>query len=60
MIFKIITGKVVRFNGSQPVPDAMQGTQHMSGSVGQTQRGADMAELLEKQVNLFFLSIKHI
>lgn len=51
-MFWLCLGKVNRFNASQPLPDAMQGTQNMSGSVGQTQRGAEMTELLEKQVDL--------
>jgi len=47
--------KVVNFNRLQPAPDAMTcGGSHSvgAGSVGLTQRGADVAELLEKQADL--------
>jgi len=47
--------KVVQFNRLQPAPDAMTcGGSHSIGvgSVGLTQRGADVAELLEKQADL--------
>jgi len=47
--------KVVHFNRLQPAPDAMTcGGSHSIGvgSVGLTQRGADVAELLEKQADL--------
>lgn len=44
--------KVRNFNRTCPVPDALLGSHHMGGSVGLTQRGADMAELFEKQVKL--------
>jgi len=47
--------KVVNFNRLQPAPDAMTcGGSHYvgAGSVGLTQRGADVAELLEKQADL--------
>lgn len=44
---------VRRFNRTQPLPDAMRGQGGLgSGSVGQMQRGADTAELLEKQADL--------
>lgn len=43
--------KVRKFNKSQSPPDVMRGTRSMEGSVGVTQRAADMAELLEKQVS---------
>lgn len=43
--------KVLNFNRLQPAPDAMScGGNLGTGSVGLTQRGADVAELLEKQV----------
>lgn len=45
---------MVHFNRLQPAPDAMSigGWSHTigAGSVGLTQRGADIADLLEKQV----------
>lgn len=47
--------KVLNFNSLQPAPDAMAcGGSHSihGGSVGLTQRGADVAELLEKQVRI--------
>jgi TMEM192 family len=44
--------RVLRFNKSNELPDALQGTLYV-GSVGLTQRNADIAELLEKQVSLF-------
>lgn len=47
--------KVLNFNSLQPAPDAMAcGGSHSihGGSVGLTQRGADVAELLEKQADL--------
>jgi len=45
--------KVVHFNRLQPSPDAMTCGNHTigAGSVGLTQRGADVAELLEKQAD---------
>jgi len=46
--------KVLNFNNLQPAPDAMACGGHSigAGSVGLTQRGADVAELLEKQADL--------
>lgn len=61
--FSFFLAKVRNFNRTCPVPDALLGSHHMGGSVGLTQRGADMAELFEKQVNqyifiyLFFISL---
>lgn len=49
-LFRI--AKVRTFNRNCPVPDALLGSHHMGGSVGLTQRGADMAELFEKQADL--------
>lgn len=49
----VFTVKVLNFNTLQPAPDAMAcGGSHSIGvgSVGLHQRGADVAELLEKQV----------
>lgn len=46
--------KVINFNKLEPSADAMSSFGSHSvhaGSVGLTQRGADVAELLEKQVN---------
>lgn len=34
------------------MPDALLGSYHTGGSVGLTQRGADMVELFEKQADL--------
>lgn len=50
MLFCFLLAKVRNFNRTCPVPDALLGSHHMGGSVGLTQRGADMAELFEKQV----------
>ncbi|KAJ6632618.1 Transmembrane protein [Pseudolycoriella hygida] len=59
ILFVIVHGsyitKVVYFNRLQPAPDAMAcGGSHSIGvgSVGLTQRGANVAELLEKQADL--------
>lgn len=43
-------GKILRFNKNKPLPDALSGSYTIGGSLGVTQRGADVAELLEKQV----------
>lgn len=50
--FSRLTVKVLNFNTMEPLPDAMSCGGHSigGGSVGLTQRGADVAELLEKQV----------
>lgn len=45
--------KVLNFNSLQLAPDACGGSHSIhGGSVGLTQRGADVAELLEKQVSI--------
>lgn len=41
--------RVVKFNTVQMPPDALQGLNTVTGSVGLVQRGADVNELLEKQ-----------
>jgi hypothetical protein len=43
--------RVLRFNRSNELPDALQGSLYVGGSVGLTQRGAEVEELLEKQVS---------
>lgn len=47
-----ILDRVRLFNRSKEQPDALRGNHLVSGSVGLTQRGADAAELLEKQADL--------
>lgn len=42
----------MQFNLSSPQPDALRGSEPYTGSVGLTERGSDMAELLEKQSDL--------
>lgn len=63
IFFFLLAVKVVNFNTLQPAPDAMSsgGMSHSmhGGSVGLTQRGADVAELLEKQArNRHFITAK--
>lgn len=56
LIFFIVHGSyislVVKFNQAQMPPDALQGINTVTGSLGLMQRGADMTELLEKQADL--------
>lgn len=54
-IFNIcLTAKVRKFNGAAQPPDALQGTNSASGSLGLMQPGGNTAELLEKQVCFVF------
>lgn len=51
--FNYFAAKVHQFNLLRPAPDACGDSQMIGfGSVGLTQRGADVADLLEKQVTL--------
>lgn len=56
LIFFVVHGtyisRVMKFNRAQMPPDALQGINTVTGSVGLMQRGADMTELLEKQADL--------
>jgi TMEM192 family len=56
MIFFLVHGtyinRVLKFNKSQMPPDALQGINTVTGSVGLMQRGSDVTELLEKQADL--------
>lgn len=56
LIFFVVHGtyinRVVRFNTAKMPPDALQGINTITGSVGLMQRGADVTELLEKQADL--------
>lgn len=44
--------RVVHFNRTSQLPDALRGTHSSSGSVGLSQPGSDVTELLEKQADL--------
>lgn len=56
LIFFVVHGsyisRVSKFNNSRLPPDALQGINTVTGSVGLMQRGADVTELLEKQADL--------
>lgn len=56
LIFFIVHGsyinRVSKFNSLRMPPDALQGINTVTGSVGLMQRGADVTELLEKQADL--------
>lgn len=56
LIFFVVHGsyisRVMRFNAARMPPDALQGINTVTGSVGLMQRGADVTELLEKQADL--------
>lgn len=53
LIFLVVHGvyinRVLKFNSARMPPDALQGINTATGSVGLMQRGADVTELLEKQ-----------
>jgi hypothetical protein len=44
--------RVMKFNNAQMPPDALQGMNTVTGSVGLMQRGADVRELLEAQADM--------
>lgn len=61
LIFFVIHGSYIKrvcdFNNAKLPPDALQGINTASGSVGLMQRGADVQELLEKQGKLYLIFI---
>jgi hypothetical protein len=63
LLFFIVHGsyirRVMKFNRAQMPPDALQGINTVTGSVGLMQRGADTTELLEKQADLIIYLRDH-